>query len=292
MTTYRIGLIGGGISTSLSPVIHRAESTALGLRDYRYDLLDIEQVASGEPSDGIPVLRAAVTEGFNGFNVTHPCKQSVIGALDGLDPLAERLGAVNTITVDADGRLVGHNTDHAGFLDALSTLAAAARDDVVLVGAGGAGRAVADALAAAGARRIRVSDLDAGRAREVADRLAATYASVTVEPLPPADVTDALGEADGVVNASPRGMEGHDGDPFDLGALRPHLWVADIVYRPIQTRLLRAAAHAGCHTVDGTHMLVGQAAETLALVTGMTPDRERMRRHLRMLLDDHQASVR
>jgi shikimate dehydrogenase len=292
--THRIGLVGAGIGGSLSPILHEAEARALGLTAYRYELLDIE-IEGRDPADAAIVVRAAVANGFTGFNITHPCKQTVIGGLDGLDPQAAALGAVNTVVVEDGGRLVGHNTDHSGFLaalrdglpDALSDVAGQAAPmlgTVVMCGAGGAGSAVAHALATVGTERLVVADVDTERAAALAHRVAGQHPGTRSEGIAAAQVPERLRRADGVVNASPIGMEGFAGTPFDTFALRRQLWVADIVYRPVRTELLRAADGLGCRILDGAQMLVAQAADTFALLTGTQPDRERMRRHLHDLL--------
>ena len=285
-TRHRIRLVGAGIATSLSPALHEHEAAALGLTDYRYDLLDVA-------AEGIPVdrsgdtLRQAVAAGCTGLNVTHPCKQVVVDSLDELSDNARLLGAVNTVVV-RDGRLIGHNTDHSGFLAALRRgLPDATLGRVVLAGAGGAGSAVAYALAAAGVADLRVADLDPARAADVCARLAAAFPQTRVTAIPLDAIEANLEHCDGVVNASPIGMVGHPGTPFDTDALHPGLWVADIVYRPLRTELVAAATALGCDVLDGGQMLVAQAADTFALLTGVTPDPDRMRRHLGELLADH-----
>ncbi|SMG58003.1 shikimate dehydrogenase [Rhodococcus rhodochrous J3] len=281
--SHRIGLVGAGIASSLSPALHEHEAAELGVTDYRYDLLDLDTRA-------VPVehtaefVRAAVHEGYTGLNITHPCKQLVIPALDELSDDARLLGAVNTVVV-RDGRLIGHNTDHSGFLAALQRgLPGAALDSVLLVGAGGAGSAVAYALGAAGVNDLTISDVDPARAADVCARVATAFPAVSVEPIAAADLTEALRTSRGVVNATPIGMTGHPGTPFDTAELRSRQWVADIVYRPLRTELLSAATVLGCSVLDGGQMLVAQAADTFALLTGVTPDANRMREHLGELL--------
>lgn len=286
MTTvkaHRIGLVGEGIGSSLSPLVHEAEARALGLAGYRYELLDIA-VLKRSPADAAAVVREAVAAGYTGFNITHPCKQTVIGGLDDLDPHAAVLGAVNTVVVSG-GRLIGHNTDYSGFLSALrSGLPGAELERVVLCGAGGAGSAVAHALATAGARRLIIADADVERAVTLAAQVGQAHPDTEAFGVVAGVAAAHVAAATGVVNASPVGMEGFPGTPFDSTALHARLWVADIVYRPVRTELLGAAAALGCRTLDGARMLVAQAADTFALVTGVEPDRHRMRRHLHEVL--------
>ncbi len=169
-----------------------------------------------------------------------------------------------------DGRLIGHNTDHSGFLTALrGGLPGVDLHTVLLVGAGGAGSAVAYALAAAGVAHLQIADVDADRAAAVCARVSAAVGGIRTTPLAVTQIGDALPACTGVVNATPIGMTGHPGTPFDPAALRPDLWVVDIVYRPMRTELLSAAQSLGCEVLDGGHMLVAQAADTFTLLTGV-----------------------
>jgi shikimate dehydrogenase len=289
---HLIGLIGAGIAGSLSPVLHEREAAAQGLR-YAYRTLDIDELGLA-PGDAGQLARDAVRLGYTGLNVTHPCKQAVIAGLDALSDDARELGAVNTVTVRHDAahdvgsrqgdRLTGRNTDHTGFRAALAEgLPGAALGTVVLVGAGGAGSAVARALLDAGARTLLVADADASRAQQLAARLgphpgpAGHPRRVTAVVLE--DVPARIAEADGVVNATPIGMVGHPGTPFDASVLTSRHWLADVVYRPLETQLVKAALAAGCRVLDGGWMAVSQAADSFELFTGLPADRSRMRAH-------------
>lgn len=287
---HRIGLVGAGIASSLSPALHEREAAELGLTGYRYDLLDLD-TRTVPVAHTAEFVRAAVRKGYTGLNITHPCKQLVIPALDELSDTARLLGAVNTVVV-RDGRLIGHNTDRSGFLAALQRgLPGAALDSVLLVGAGGAGSAVAYALGAAGVNELSISDVDPARAADVCIRVAAAFPAASVTPVAAADVATALQTCHGVVNATPIGMTGHPGTPFDTAALRSGQWVADIVYRPLRTELVSAATALGCEVLDGGQMLVAQAADTFALLTGVTPDAGRMRRHLGDLIEQRDLAA-
>src|SRR3954467_9064574 len=157
--TFQVGLIGAGIGTSLSPALHEREAAELGLR-YVYRTLDIAELGVA-PDDAGELLAPARAAGFDGLNVTHPCKQLILEHLDELSPDAAALGAVNTVVL-RDGRAVGHNTDWSGFARAFDRgLPEAPLDRVVLLGAGGAGAAVAHALLTLGTRRLTVLDVDA-----------------------------------------------------------------------------------------------------------------------------------
>ena len=271
---FLVGLIGAGIGPSLTPPLHMAEAKALGL-DYLYRTIDIADLGI-EPSEIGDLVRSARTLGFDALNITHPCKQLVVEHLDALDDRAARLGAVNTV-IFGDRGAVGHNTDASGFATAFRTgLPDAAVTEVVQLGAGGAGAAVADALLTHGVEHLTVVDLNADRATELARALAARFPTARVD----ADGIDKLSvlvpHSDGLVHCTPTGMADHPGTPLDPALLHPALWVADLVYRPLSTALLQAAGRAGCRTLSGGRMAVHQAADTFTLVTGVRPDLDRM----------------
>lgn len=269
MDSYLVGLVGTGIGPSLSPALHEREADLLGLR-YLYRRLDLDEL-------GLPVgdvLAAARLAGYDGLNVTHPCKQLVLAHLDALDPTAAALGAVNTVVL-RDGRAVGHNTDTTGFARAVETgLPDVALDRVVLIGAGGAGAACAHALRALGTRHIDVFDREPARAAALASQLGASTGS---------SLDAALSTADGLVHATPTGMNAHPGLPLPADLLDPRLWVADVVYRPLNTALVQTARYRGCRVLDGGRMAVFQAADAFRLFTGRTPDVDRMLRHFETL---------
>jgi shikimate dehydrogenase len=281
---YLMGLVGAGVGPSLTPPMHMEEARHHGLA-YVYRVVDTGQDHLDD--DGLRgLLHSAVRLGFDGLNVTFPYKQQILPLLDELSPAARRLGAVNTVLV-RDGRLVGDNTDVTGFSRAVDRhLSGASLSSVVQLGAGGAGAAVADALLGLGATCLFVVDRDPRRARELAAVLCDRYADRDVRSVDADDLGSALVEADGLVNCTPTGMAHHPGTPVDPGLLRAEQWVADIVYRPLDTELLRAARHRGCRVLHGGYMAVYQAARTFELVTGLTPDPERMLRHLQRLVAD------
>lgn len=276
MKSYLIGLIGSGIEPSLSPALHEAEAAHLGLR-YVYRLLDTD-VLDGEVGE---LLRTVRRFGYDGLNITHPCKQTVIEHLDDLSEDAVKLGAVNTV-VFTDGRTVGHNTDWTGFASSFAQgLPDAPLHRIVQLGAGGAGAAVAYGLLNLGAGRLAIVDADPQRAEVLVNRLGDERAHRAT----PGELPGLLASADGLVNASPVGMAQHPGLPLPGELLRPQLWVSDIVYRPLETELLRRARMLGCRTLDGGGMAVLQAAHALQLFTGRTPDTGRMLAHLKELAD-------
>jgi shikimate dehydrogenase len=279
---YLVGLVGTGVGPSLTPALHMAEGRAQGL-DYVYRTIDLNSVGIAPERIG-EILAWARTLGFDALNITHPCKQLVIPHLDEVDEVATALGAVNTV-VFRGGRCVGSNTDTSGFaLGFAEGLPDAAMGDVVLIGAGGAGTAVGDAMLRLGTGHLTVVDLDVERAAALAHDLAARHPLVQIDASSFDKLSVLLPSSDGVVHATPTGMADHPGLPFDADLLHPGLWVADIVYRPLDTALLQAARAAGCRTLDGGHMAVHQATEAFALITGITPDTERMSRHFRSLV--------
>jgi shikimate dehydrogenase len=285
---YLVGLVGTGVTPSLTPPMHMTEAAALGI-PYVYRPIDLSVLGLGAEDIG-EILDWAERLGFDALNITHPCKQLVMRHLDHVDPVAAALGAVNTVLLGPEGRR-GWNTDTTGFERAFrSGMPDAARDHVVQLGAGGAGSAVADALARLGTHRLTIVDLDHARAttlaRDVRERRGIEAVAATPEDLPAL-----LGGADGVVHCTPVGMAEHPGMPFDAALLRPDLWVADIVYRPLVTELLSAARARGCRTLDGGRMAVGQAVDAFELITGVRPDADRMNDHFHRLVDDHEILV-
>jgi shikimate dehydrogenase len=272
---FLAGLIGAGIQASRTPAMHEREGAEQGLRPI-YRLIDLD--ALGLASADLPdLLTAAERMGFAGLNITFPCKQAVIPLLHELSPDARALGAVNTVVL-RDGRRTGHNTDGSGFAEGFRRgLPGVARARVVQLGAGGAGAAVAHALLAEGVGRLSIADVDAARARALAEDLNARFGDGRAEAC--GDLPAAMAAADGLVNCTPVGMAKLPGLPLPVELLRSALWVAEIVYFPLETELLRAARALGCRTLDGGGMAVFQAAGAFRLFTGIAPDAERMLRH-------------
>jgi quinate/shikimate dehydrogenase (NAD+) len=280
---FTVGLIGSSIGGSLSPPLHEREAQELGLRCI-YRVIDIDVLGVGADAVG-DLVTEAEREGFAGVNITHPCKQEVLSVLDELSTEARALQAVNTV-VFRDGRRIGHNTDWSGFAEGVRRgLPSASLNKVVLLGAGGAGSAVAYALLGLGTRRLDVVDVVPERAARLAAALDGH--GETVFPGTIGELEHFLAHADGLVNASPVGMTPEFGIPVSPSLLRTDMWVADIVYRPLDTELLRAARVRGCRTVNGGDMLVFQAAAAFRLFTGVSPDPDRMYQHFLDLTGPH-----
>lgn len=269
------GLIGSGIQASLTPALHIEEGREQGL-DYRYELLDLDTIPGG--ASALSSLVATAEErGFAGLNITHPCKQTIMPLLDGLSEDAAALGAVNTV-VFSNGRRIGHNTDWWGFAESFRRgLRDIRTENVVLLGAGGAGAAVAYAMLKLGTARLSVFDIDTGRMNAVVEKLARLFP--TQRTLPVASLSGAMAGADGLIHATTTGMTKNPGLPLPAELLSQRQWVAEIVYFPLETQLLRTARSIGSRTLDGGGMAIYQAVDAFRLFTGITPDANRMTRH-------------
>lgn len=273
------GLIGAGIQRSRTPSMHEHEGDALGLR-YLYRLIDLDQLQL-EVSALSALLDAAQRTGFTGLNITFPCKQAILPLLDQLSPEAEAIGAVNTVVLK-DGIRVGHNTDCLGFAEGLRRgLPGVDRTRVVQMGAGGAGAAVALALLNEGVSELTLFDVEFERAHALAQSLNARLGTGRVSA--GEDLPAALAVATGLVNTTPVGMDKLPGSPVPPALLRQDIWVADIVYFPRETELLRQARELGCKTLDGSYMAVFQAVKAFELFSGREPNAERMLRHFNSL---------
>lgn len=273
------GLIGAGIQASRTPALHEHEGDEQGLR-YLYRLIDLDQLQLD--SNALPdLLLAAERMNYTGLNITFPCKQAIIPLLDELSPEARGIGAVNTVVLK-DGKRVGHNTDCLGFAEGFRRgLPDVARERVVQMGAGGAGAAVAHALLSEGVRQLSIFDVDVERAESLANNLNQHFGAGRA--MAGHDLSNALSQADGLVNTTPMGMAKLPGMPVPAALLRPELWVAEIVYFPLETELLRNARALGCRTLDGGNMAVFQAVKAFELFSGVAPDAQRMLAHFQSM---------
>ncbi len=279
-----VGLIGSGIQESLSPALHEREAKLLGLV-YSYELFDLDELGR-PPEDVGAMVREAQEQGFRGLNVTHPCKQLVVDELMDLSSEAGAIEAVNTI-VFRDGRTVGHNTDASAFREAFGrNLPDARTGRVVLLGAGGAGAAVAHAMLSIGAGRLTIVDAEPERAEQLATVVARRFGPDSCATAELDTLDELLESADGLIHATPTGMVGHPGTAVPSELLDPGMWIADVVYMPIETTLLSEARARGCRTLDGAAMVALQAAGSLELFTGVEPDADRMLAHVETLIQD------
>lgn len=258
-------VIGSPVRHSLSPAIHNAAFAAHG-DDWVYGAFEVD------PQHAVAAIDAMRILGIAGLSITMPHKEMVIPALDVVDGSATRARAVNTVVRDADGRLVGHNTDGSGCVDALSR-AGANLSRVAVIGAGATARAVIAALAALGSQvcvanrtPARLDDaVNVGNGARSGSTTAVALVAVTDCPT--------------IINTTPQGMAGVSPDavPLDTSALGPQHIVLDAVYHPLETRLLREARARGSKTIDGLDMLCSQAARQQELWLGRRPDVSLMR---------------
>ncbi|MBA7716502.1 Shikimate dehydrogenase (NADP(+)) [subsurface metagenome] len=268
----------------MSPVIHNAAFEKMGI-DYLYVPFRVKKEALGEAIQGMRALN------IRGLSVTIPHKVTVIPFLDELDPLAERIGAVNTIVND-DGVLRGYNTDATGFLQTLLERGGEPeKKNVVILGAGGASRAISFILAERGAHLVilnRLLELD--WAEELASRISQIFTKeVEALELNEENLAKVLEKADIVVNATSVGMSPNiDETPIPAKLLKPGLIVFDIVYNPIKTRLLREAEAAGAKTISGFNMFVWQGVLAFELWTGMKAPVKLMREEAIKGLQEHE----
>lgn len=276
---YRVALLGNGIKPSLSPALHMAEARRLGL-DYEYRTVDL---GGRREVDLGAELQRLEDAGFDAANVTHPFKQAVLGHVADLSPVVRRLGSANLVLL-GDGRRTAHNTDVTGFRTALEGFLGDRRSGgpaggtVLQIGAGGAGLATASALIDLGFDPVVVHDVVPAAVEAMVDRFPGALRGS-------GGSLDAwLPRADGVVHVTPVGMAEHPGVAFDVDRLGPGAWVAEVVYRPLETELLRRARARGLPTLDGGGMAVGQAVESLRLITGLEPDVDRMHAHFNQLV--------
>lgn len=277
MTKRRLllGLIGRNIQGSLSPPLFADAFAAAGIEGY-YHLMDVDRL----PGRSLPQLFDAIkAAGFAGVNITYPFKQEIIPLLDALDPQAAQVGAVNTVAIAPDGRATGYNFDRAGwcnsFRETFGTSAAQGKS-VVQIGAGGAGRAVACALMDLGVATLTLHDVDKVKAEALKTDLGRHFGAARCRLA--GDLERAVAAADGVVNATQTGMSGFPGNPVPISALKSGQWAADVIYTPVDTEFLKAAAAKGLHTLNGSGMCVHQAVEAFRLFTGIAPDIARMYR--------------
>lgn len=275
-----VGLIGAGIGASLSPAMHEEEARQQGLA-LVYRRIDLEVLGLGTAA--LPeLLTAAERMGFDGLNITYPCKQAVIERLDEMSDDARALGAVNTVLFK-DGRRIGYNTDWSGFKRSFQRgLPDASLLRVVQLGAGGAGAAVADAALSLGVKRLTLFDIDETRAASLATQLQKRFPAAEI--VSGGSLADAMRDATGLIHATPTGMAKLPGMPLPAELLHRELWVADVVYFPIRTALIQAAERIGCRTLSGGGMAVYQAVDAFRLFTGVEPDADRMFAHLQAML--------
>jgi shikimate dehydrogenase len=280
--TKIVGLIGWPTGHSVSPAMHNAAFAVLGL-DWRYIPLPVSLDRPAATGEAVRGLRAL---GLAGANVTVPHKQAVMPHLDALTPAAAAIGAVNTIVVTEEGRLLGDNTDAPGFIADLRDHGVEPRGHRCLVlGAGGSSRAVVYGLADAGAARITIANRTIPRAEDLAAAFQPSFVACQLDSCGlPAGLADAASGADVVINCTSLGMSPNpDGLPWDEAvAFRTGQTVYDLVYNPRVTRLLRKAEADGAHAIGGIGMLIWQGAIAFERWTGIMPPVEVMRQAIHL----------
>jgi len=276
------GIIGDPIEHSMSPVMHNAAFKNKGV-DYVYLPFRVKKEELGKAIEGMRALN------IRGLNITIPHKVAVIQFLDELDPLADKIGAVNTI-VNNDGVLTGYNTDATGFLQALLERGIEPRGkSVVILGAGGASRAISFILAERGSSLV-ILNRTRNKAKICADRISEIFQSeATALKLNRENLAAALSQADILINATSVGMSPNINEtPVTSNLLKPSLVVFDIVYNPIKTRLQREAEAAGATVISGLDMLVWQGALAFEKWTGLKAPIRVMREKVIKVLQRHE----
>lgn len=254
-----LGLIGTPIGHSAAPAMQEAAARAAGL-ELHYHLMDVTGAGRGDLAAMLDGVRRL---GFSGVNITFPYKEAVVPLLDALSPEAAAMGAVNTI-VARDGKLTGHNTDSTGFATAYRALERGDGDaPVAIIGTGGVGKAIGFALASCGVRSLRLFDVDRARSEALARQLTGR-ASVEIA----ASIEAAVADVAGIVNGTPIGMLPNRGTPVPGELIGKNQWVADAVYHPLWTPLLKAAQNAGAMVMTGRELSINQAVDGFALMTG------------------------
>ncbi|MCF8516912.1 MAG: shikimate dehydrogenase [Rhodobacteraceae bacterium] len=269
----KLGLIGDNIAKSQSPRLHRLAGAQNG-RPTRYDQLVPAEM--GMDFDG--VFAHVACAGYRGVNVTYPYKESVTAKVVVDDPLVRAIGAVNTVVFD-DGGPHGFNTDYSGFIAAYRRVRGAVPPGVVvMIGAGGVGKAVAFGLVALGLTEIRIIDRDLPKADALACALMAARPGLIAQT--GTDAAAAAPGAEGIINCTPVGMVGYEGTPLKRAALAGGAWVFDAVYTPVDTEFLQNAAAEGLQVISGYELFFGQGVDAWRIFTGLPLDEARMRREL------------
>ena len=271
--TIRLGLIGDNIAKSQSPRLHRLAGAQNGRRA-TYDPL----VPAEMGMDFDAVFAHVAATGYRGVNVTYPYKERVAAKVVVDDPLVRAIGAVNTVVFD-DGGPHGFNTDYSGFIAAYRRVRGdAAPGPVLMIGAGGVGKAVAFGLVALGLTEIRIVDRDLPKAQALGEALVAVRPGLVTRT--GVDATALASGVAGIINCTPVGMVGYDGTPLARSALSGAVWVFDAVYTPVDTQFLQDAAAEGLQVISGYELFFGQGVDAWHIFTGLPLDEARMRREL------------
>ncbi|SUB00117.1 Quinate/shikimate dehydrogenase [Pannonibacter phragmitetus] len=271
--TIRLGLIGDNIAASSSPRLHVLAGLQNG-RTVTYDRLVPREM--GMEFD--PLFAHVAADGYRGVNVTYPYKERAAAKVQVDDPLVRAIGAVNTVIFE-DGKARGFNTDYSGFIAAYRALRGdAAPGPVLMIGAGGVGKAVAFGLIALGLSEIRIADRDVAKADALAEALKAVRPDLVTRTGP--EAAELAAGASGLINCTPVGMVGYGGTPLERAFMTGAAWVFDAVYTPVDTPFLKDAEAEGLTIISGYELFFGQGVDAWAIFTGLPLDHGRLRQDL------------
>lgn len=270
----RLGLIGDNIAASRAPDLHHAAARLCGI-DVVYERLVPKDL--GLTFDQVVAL--ALANDFRGLNITHPYKERILNFVTIDDPALEAIGACNTVLLG--DRMIGFNTDYTGYISAFKERF----DDmppgiVVMAGSGGAGKAIAFALAKLGAKSLRLFDVDEQKSQVLARTLRNGKPAMSVDIAP--TLQQACEGADGMINCTPMGMVGYGGNAFAGISLADRRWVCDAVYTPLETPFLRESQAAGVDILSGYELFLYQGIHAFELFTGRKVDASALRQALAM----------
>jgi len=284
---YLVGLIGQGIEHSLTPDLHMREASHFGI-DYDFRLIDLlDQNLKFEEA-----VNRVIAAGYDAANVTFPYKQVAMNLCSNQSAEVKEIGATN-LMLGLQNQVRLENTDASGFSFALDNgLPDAKKRNVLQVGAGGAGAATAYALLKWGVNQLFIADLDFSKALALVENYKKVFPNQIIRACPLEEGLDFLPAVDGLVQATPIGMYTHPGMPFDIQTLNESAWVADVIYRPIETEFIRSARDGGHQVLTGSLMAIGQAVDSFRLITGLQPDVARITAHFNDLLADESVLTR
>ena len=265
MSALRLGLIGDNIVRSRSPLLHKLAGKMCGI-EVTYEAL----IPADLKLDFDAVFERCRRNGYRGINITYPYKERVVSKLAVENQTVQLIGACNTVVFDSP-RPRGLNTDFSGFIDAFRGVFGLASPGVVaVIGAGGAGSAIAFALAQLGAKSMRLFDVNRASAERLARTIASTSKEIEVEVA--MLIGDAVKGADGLVNCTPLGMIGHNGTAIPSGLIRSQRWAFDAVYTPVETEFLVNARAAGLSIMSGYELFLYQGINAFRIFTGRDVD--------------------
>ncbi|MDO8886746.1 shikimate dehydrogenase [Candidatus Oleimmundimicrobium sp.] len=278
--TKLVGIMGYPLEHTLSPIFHNAAFNYLDL-NWCYIPIPVEEKFFDKAKEGIRVIK-----NFVGVNITMPYKEKVLPCLDEISSYAQVIGAVNTIHIVDNGRLVGYNTDGRGFLTALSQDGGfnPKNKNVLIIGAGGASRAVAVSLALSGIKKLKILNRTLDKAEAIRSKIISNFACEVEIFNFQSNLENCFSSIDLIVNATPVGMVKEE-YPFPVELISREHFVCDLIYEPLETPLIRAAKEKGAKTLNGLNMLLYQGAAAFKIWTHIDPPIEVMRKALEDALE-------